>query len=80
MIAQAVGVEPTKVNYIAYAGGGEAQAAIMGGHVAAGISGFGEFCRPDQVRQAARTRDLVRQARPRHRHSHAQGTGCGRRM
>src|SRR6185295_19150925 len=43
MIAQAVGVEPAKVNYIAYAGGGEAQAAIMGGHVAAGISGLGEF-------------------------------------
>lgn len=43
LIAQAVGVEPAKVNYIAYAGGGEAQAAIMGGHVAAGISGFGEF-------------------------------------
>ena len=43
MIAQAIGVEPAKVNYIAYAGGGEAQAAIMGGHVAAGISGFGEF-------------------------------------
>jgi putative tricarboxylic transport membrane protein len=43
MIAQASGVEPAKVNYIAYAGGGEAQAAIMGGHVAAGISGFGEF-------------------------------------
>lgn len=43
MIAQAVGVEPGKINYIAYAGGGEAQAAIMGGHVAAGISGYGEF-------------------------------------
>jgi putative tricarboxylic transport membrane protein len=43
MIAQAIGVDPAKVNYIAYAGGGEAQAAIMGGHVAAGISGFGEF-------------------------------------
>ncbi len=43
MIAQAAGVEPAKINYIAYAGGGEAQAAIMGGHVAAGISGYGEF-------------------------------------
>jgi putative tricarboxylic transport membrane protein len=43
MIAQAVGVEPAKINYIAYAGGGEAQSAIMGGHVAAGISGYGEF-------------------------------------
>ena len=43
MIAVASGVEASKVNYIAYAGGGEAQAAIMGGHVAAGISGYGEF-------------------------------------
>lgn len=43
MIAQAVGVEPAKINYIAYAGGGEAQAAIIGGHVTAGISGYGEF-------------------------------------
>jgi len=43
MIAVASGVEASKVNYIAYAGGGEAQAAIMGGHVAAGISGLGEF-------------------------------------
>ena len=43
MIAVASGVEASKVNYIAYAGGGEAQAAIMGGHVTAGISGLGEF-------------------------------------
>ena len=39
----ASGVEASKINYIAYAGGGEAQAAIMGGHVTAGISGLGEF-------------------------------------
>jgi putative tricarboxylic transport membrane protein len=43
MMAVASGVDASKVNYIAYAGGGEAQAAIMGGHVAAGISGYGEF-------------------------------------
>jgi putative tricarboxylic transport membrane protein len=43
MIAQAVGVDPAKVNYIPYAGGGEAQAAILGSHVTAGISGYGEF-------------------------------------
>ena len=43
MIAQAAGVDSSKVNYIAYAGGGEAQAAILGGHVTAGISGYGEF-------------------------------------
>ena len=56
MIAQAAGVDPTKVNYIAYAGGGEAQAAIMGGHVAAGISGYGEFAAQIKARQAARAR------------------------
>ena len=43
MIASAVGVDPSKVNYIPYAGGGEAQAAILGGHVTVGVSGYGEF-------------------------------------
>lgn len=42
-IASAVGVTPDGVNYIAYAGGGEASAAILGGQVAAGVSGIGEF-------------------------------------
>ena len=43
LIAKAAGVDPTKVNYIAYSGGGEALAAILGGHVTAGISGIGEW-------------------------------------
>jgi len=43
MIAQAVGVDPSKVNYIPYAGGGEAQAALLGNHVTAGVSGYSEF-------------------------------------
>ena len=43
MILQASGVDPSKVNYIPYAGGGEAQAAILGGHVTVGVSGYGEF-------------------------------------
>ncbi|WP_110749799.1 Bug family tripartite tricarboxylate transporter substrate binding protein [Phyllobacterium leguminum] len=43
LIAKAVGVDPTKVNYIAYSGGGEALAAILGGQVTVGISGYGEF-------------------------------------
>lgn len=43
LIAKDQGVDPAKINYIAYAGGGEATAAILGGHVAAGISGYGEF-------------------------------------
>ena len=43
LIAKATGVDPTKVNYIAFAGGGEALAAILGNQVTAGVSGYGEF-------------------------------------
>jgi len=43
LIARAVGVDPARVNYVPYKGGGEAIAAIIGGHVTAGISGVGEF-------------------------------------
>jgi putative tricarboxylic transport membrane protein len=43
MIGRAAGVPASKLSYVAFAGGGPAQAAILGGHVAAGISGFGEF-------------------------------------
>jgi putative tricarboxylic transport membrane protein len=43
MIARAAGVDPRKVNYVAYSGGGPAQAALLGAHVTAGISGWGEF-------------------------------------
>ncbi|MBA3325279.1 MAG: tripartite tricarboxylate transporter substrate binding protein [Rhodobacteraceae bacterium] len=43
LIAKAVGVDPTMINYIAFSGGGEALAAILGGQVTVGISGYGEF-------------------------------------
>ena len=43
LIAQDVGVDPTKINYIAHKGGGDAIAAILGGHVTCGVSGYGEF-------------------------------------
>ncbi len=43
MIAKAIGVDPAKVNYVAFKGGGEAVAAILGSHVTAGVSGVGEF-------------------------------------
>jgi putative tricarboxylic transport membrane protein len=43
LIAQAAGVEGAKVNYVPYSGGGEALAAILGGHVTVGISGLGEW-------------------------------------
>lgn len=43
MMAKAAGVDPTKINYIAYSGGGEALAAILGNQVTAGVSSLGEF-------------------------------------
>ncbi|KFI32993.1 C4-dicarboxylate ABC transporter substrate-binding protein [Haematobacter missouriensis] len=43
LIAKAAGVDPTKINYIAYSGGGEALAAILGAQVSAGVSSLGEF-------------------------------------
>jgi putative tricarboxylic transport membrane protein len=43
MIAQAVGVNPAKINYVAFRGGGEATAAIIGGNVSIGGSGMSEF-------------------------------------
>ena len=43
LIAHAAGVDPTKINYIAYSGGGEALAAILGNQVTAGVSSLGEF-------------------------------------
>ena len=43
LIAAAVGVEPRSVNYIAFSGGGEALAAIVGGQVTVGINGLAEF-------------------------------------
>jgi len=43
LIAKAVGVEPARINYVPFKGGGEAIAAIVGGHVTAGVSGVGEF-------------------------------------
>jgi len=43
LIARAVGVDAARVNYVPFKGGGEAVAAILGGHVTVGVSGIGEF-------------------------------------
>jgi putative tricarboxylic transport membrane protein len=43
LLAKAAGVDPTKINYVAFSGGGEALAAILGNQVTVGISGVGEF-------------------------------------
>jgi len=47
LLAKEVGADPKKVNYVAFSGGGEALAAILGGKVKAGISGVGEWV--DQI-------------------------------
>ena len=43
LIADAVGVAPRRVNYIAFSGGGDALAAVLGGQVSVGINGLAEF-------------------------------------
>ncbi|MDH4450170.1 MAG: tripartite tricarboxylate transporter substrate-binding protein [Rhodoferax sp.] len=43
MLATRVNVDPKKVNYVAFRGGGEATAAILGGNVSVGGSGYSEF-------------------------------------
>ena len=43
MMADKLGIDPGRINYVAYSGGGPAVAAIIGGHVKAGISNWSEF-------------------------------------
>lgn len=43
LMAEAIGVPPADVNYVAFSGGGEALAALLGGQITAGVSGLGEF-------------------------------------
>jgi putative tricarboxylic transport membrane protein len=56
LIAKAVGADPSKINYVPFKGGGEAITSIIGGHVAAGVSGLGEFA--EQIK-AGRMRALA---------------------
>lgn len=43
LIGKSAGIDLTKLNYVPFSGGGEALAAILGGHVTAGISGYSEW-------------------------------------
>jgi putative tricarboxylic transport membrane protein len=43
LFARAVGADATKINYVPFSGGGESLAAILGGKVTAGISGYSEY-------------------------------------
>jgi putative tricarboxylic transport membrane protein len=56
LMLKALGRNPREASYVAFAGGGPAQAAIMGGQVRAGISGYSEFS--EQIR-AGRMRALA---------------------
>ena len=43
LVAQQLGMDPARINYVAFGGGGEGQNAVFGGHVSAGVAGLGEF-------------------------------------
>jgi putative tricarboxylic transport membrane protein len=43
LVVKSAGGDVTKLNYVPFSGGGEALAAILGGHVVAGISGLSEW-------------------------------------
>ena len=42
MIAREVGVDPARINYVAFRGGGEATVAVLGGYITVGGSGYSE--------------------------------------
>lgn len=56
LMAKAVGLPPKQVNYIPFDGGGELLASVLGGKVAFGVSGIGEY--RDQI-QAGTLRVLA---------------------
>ncbi|EST39753.1 C4-dicarboxylate ABC transporter substrate-binding protein [Streptomycetaceae bacterium MP113-05] len=43
LMARAAGIEPKAVNYVPFDGGGELLASVLGGKVAFGVSGVGEY-------------------------------------
>lgn len=43
LIAKAIGLDPKAVNYVPFDGGGELLASVLGGKVAFGVSGIGEY-------------------------------------
>ena len=79
MLAREVGVDPAKINYVAFRGGGEAIAAILGGNVTVGGSGYSEFAeyiKTGKMRAIARH---VGHAPQGHRRADAEGAGLQRR-
>jgi putative tricarboxylic transport membrane protein len=56
LFAQAVGIDPTQVNYVAYDGGGELLTALLGSQIGFGVTSVGEFL--DQI-EAGQVRVLA---------------------
>lgn len=48
LLARTVGVEPNRLQFLPFRGGGEAMAAVLGGNVTVGGSGYSEFAEPIQ--------------------------------
>lgn len=51
LLAEQLGLPASRVNYIAFSGGGAALAAVLGGQVTAAVSGYGEFAGQIAARQ-----------------------------
>jgi len=79
MIAREVGVDPAKINYVAFRGGGRSDRGHPGGNVTVGGSGYSEFAEYINHRQDARDRRHLRQAPQGYRGAHAEGAGHQRR-
>ena len=74
-IVKAAGADPAKVNYIPFSGGGESIAAILGGKVTAGISGYAEYegqIKSGKMRAIGISSD---KRHAEHRRADAEGTG-----
>lgn len=43
LLAKSAGIDPKKMNYVPFSGGGETLAAVLGNQVAGAVAGYGEF-------------------------------------
>ena len=77
MFAGAIGADATKVNYVPFSGGGESLAAILGGKVTAGISGYSEY--EGQIKAGKLRAIGITAAERRAGHRRADVQGAGRR-
>ena len=75
LIAKQLKIEPSKINYVATAGGGELMSSILGGHITLAMGGYNEFA--PQI-QSGKLRALAvssPERLPGRRDPDAEGTG-----